>query len=83
MGDIFATSPIIIAIRDDKWTGVLVDSYDNDPVYYEHHVGNDFDGFVPRGNHYIVVEVTRRGSVLIGTGYHKEELPARAFVMEG
>lgn len=83
----FANDPIVIAIRDDKWTGVLRDSYDNDPVYYEHHETEPdenlcyCDGFVPRGEHYILVFITKQGEVNIDMGYHKDEIPAHAFVM--
>ena len=85
----FANDPIVIAIRDDRWTGVLRDSYDNDPVYYEHHeTAPDEnlqyqDGFVPRGGHYVIVFVTKQGKVNIDMGYHRHEIPAHAFVMEG
>ena len=83
----FANDPIVIAIRDDRWTGVLVDSYDNDPVYYQHHDSPDkddhCDGFVPRGGHYVIVFITKHGEVNIDMGYHKHEIPAHAFVMEG
>lgn len=87
MTDAFANDPIVIAIRDDQWTGVLVDAYDNDPVYYEHHDnskrGGLGDGFVPRGEHWILVFVTKQGEVNIDMGYHRDEIPAHAFVMGG
>ena len=85
----FANDPIVIAISDMRWTGVLVDAYDNDPVYYQHHDSGESecveqgDGFVDRGHHYILVFVTKQGEVNIDMGYHRHEIPAHAFVMEG
>ena len=87
----FANDPIVIAIRDDRWTDVLVDAYNNDLVYYEHHdIEHDpnaakyehTDGFVPRGEHYVIVFITKQGRVNIDMGYHKHEIPAHAFVMD-
>lgn len=81
MTRLFADCPIVMAIRDDKWTGVLVDAYDNDPVYYKHHVSDTCDGFIPRGNHYIIVAITKQGRVIISTGCHGDALPAHAYVI--
>jgi len=84
----FANDPIVIAIRDNRWGGVFGDVFDNDPIYYEHHEGKadhpypegngDYhpgitDGFVRRGNHYVLVFVTKQGEVNIDMGYHEDE----------
>lgn len=85
----FANDPIVIAIRDDRWTGIFVDAHDTDPIYYQHHdsreseCGGITDGFINRGHHYVIVFITKRGEVNIDMGYHKDEIPAHAFVMEG
>lgn len=80
----FANDPIVIAISDKRWTGVLVDAYDNDPVYYEHHqAAGEHDGFVERGDHYVIIFVTKQGEVNIDMGYHRHEIPAHAYVIEG
>ena len=85
----FANDPIVIAISDRRWTGVFVDAYENDPIYYEHHDEGESDceghtdGFVDRGGHYVLVFITKQGEVNIDMGYHRHEIPAHAFVMEG
>jgi len=84
----FANDPIVIAINDRRWTGVFLDAYENDPIFYAHHEtapdeNLDWcDGYVPRGEHYVVVTVNVQGKVNIDTGYHKHEIPTHAFVME-
>lgn len=87
----FGIEGIVIAIPDLVWGRTLGDAFDNDDVFYEHHVGEVDDegyysnGYVKRGDHYVLIHVPVGSvhEVQIETGYHRNEIPDHAFVMGG
>lgn len=95
--DGYKQCPIVIAIPDSDWCRLTGDAFDNEDIYYEHHVSSVNDGppgeeheeseacngFVPRGHHYALVWVTSTGGVGIDWGMHRNEVPDHAVVMGG